>query len=162
MNHFRKIFAAGQTDNLDLIACMEASNAFLDLYEVAKKDLDYSGPIERLASKIAGMTAYRYGQLQEIEAILEYLEQREIRTKTDKTRHYMEHYQRTLTESVARNYADAHQDVQDVRQVTQQVAYARNLFLGVMKGLEYLHFQISNVTKLKCAGLEDALMDTSR
>lgn len=162
MRWYRKVVAAGSANNQDLIEAAQASMAFLNDHEEARGDLQYNGPIERLSSKIAGMTEQRFGQLQEIEAILSYLEQREVRTKTEKTKHYMEHYQRTLTESVARTYADAHDDVQDIRAVSQQVAYVRNLFLGVMKGLECLHYQISNVAKLKCAGLEDAVMDTRR
>jgi hypothetical protein len=41
------------------------------------------------------------------------------------------------------------------------VSNIRNRYLGIMKGLENKAFQINNITKLKCQGLEDSYVGFS-
>ncbi len=163
MRWYRKILSAGKVDQKDLSCAIDASDAYLALYEEARDELTtYQGKLERISSQIAGIAEHRFAQLQELEAILQYLEEREKVVRIEKTKHYMEHYQRTLTERVARDYAEAHDDVQAIRMVIHEVSYVRNLFSGITKSVEYLHFQISNVTKLRCAGVEDSMIDMRR
>ena len=151
------VVRAGSEDDADLIKAMDAADAYADEYELARQDLNVNGvKIESIGGTIPGMSAHRFAQLQDIEAIIEHLETREKRKLVEKMRHYLEHYQRTLSDKVAKDYAEASDEVQLIRSVRQRVAYVRNLFMGIMKGLEYLHYQITNVTKLRCAGLEDA------
>jgi hypothetical protein len=61
-----------------------------------------------------------------------------------------------LSERSATERADIEPEVILIREFIQEVALIRNLFTGITKGLEYLHFQIGNITKLKSAGFEDA------
>jgi gamma-glutamylcysteine synthetase len=150
------VFTAGTAGDADLLKAMDAADAYIDEYEIARGDLIVRGSIETMASKLPGLTDHRFAQLQDLEAILEHLENREKRAMVEKTRFYLEHYQRTLSDRIAREYAEASDEVQLVRSVLQRIGYVRNLYLGIMKGFEYMHFQLTNVTKLRCAGLDDA------
>jgi hypothetical protein len=144
-------------DNHDIV--LEACDHFEGLYEEARNDLKTSGArIEKLAADLPGLTEYRWGQLQEIEAILSFLETRENKAKAEKMRHYLEHYDRTLSDRTAEKYADAHDEVQTIRIVRQQVAHVRNLFMGILKKFEALNYQLTNITKLRAAGIEDATL----
>lgn len=151
-----EVFNAGTTGDADLFKSMDAADAYLVEHDEAKRELFFEGRIETLAMRLPGLMEYRFSQLQDIEAILEYLETRQKKAMADKTRYYLEHYQRTLSDRVAREYAEASDEVQLILSVKHRVVVVRNLFLGITKGLETMHFQTSNVTKLKCAGFEDA------
>ena len=43
-----------------------------------------------------------------------------------------------------------------ISELINQVAYTRNQFLGITKGFEIKHFQLTNIIKLRVAGMEDA------
>lgn len=150
------IYSTDTTNNADLVVVLDAVDAYEEEYESARKDVQCEGRIENMSSRISGLTEMRFGQLQDLEAILEHLEQRERRELVKKQQHYLDHYQRALSDRQAKEYADVSDEVKVVRDVRNRVALMRNLYLGIMKGFEYMHFQITNVTKLRCAGLEDA------
>lgn len=141
-------------DNLEpLIDCL----AHYELEHVdALNEVKTKGKIEMIAKMIPGWSAYRFAQLQELEAILEFLNIQLRKVKGAAYRKYMEKYDRTLTSRDAEKYSDAEPDVLDLALLINQVALTRNKFLAIMKGLEYLHFQIGNITKLRVAGIEDA------
>jgi len=60
---------------------------FIDYYEkqliAAKSEISISGNVERAVSNLPGITEYRFNQLQEVEAVLNYLniQLRKIRQK---------------------------------------------------------------------------------
>ena len=159
---YPRIFSIGQHQDADLFMCLDAADAYEEVYEVARSDLIVDGRIEAISARLPGLSEQRFAQLQDIESILEYLETRSRVKMVEKTKYYMEHYQRTLSDRVAKDYAEVSTEVQTVNHVLQRVAYVRNLFLGISKGFEYMQYQISNVTKLRCAGLEDATIDGRR
>jgi len=124
--------------------------------EEARKDLNISGRIEVIQKRLPGMAEYRFNQLQELEAILKYLNIKFDKAKVAAYRNYMEKYDRALTSRDADKYADSDDAVIELALLVNQVALLRNKFLGISKGIEYLHFQIGNITKLRVAGIEDA------
>jgi hypothetical protein len=69
--------------------------AFIDFYEgelsQAKADVAIRGNVERAVSSLPGVTEHRFNQLQEIEAVLEYLniQLRKIRRKYSSRRRYV-------------------------------------------------------------------------
>ena len=136
----------------------EAIDYFYQQYDEAAEEIrpKRGELIADKARNMAGMMEYRYGQLQELDAILKFLEIHYDKVKGDKKRNFFEHYNRQLSERLSDQYADIEPDVVVVREFIQQVALVRNLFIGVTKGLETLHFQISNLIKLRSAGIEDA------
>ena len=95
-------------------------------------------------------------QLQEIEAILEYLniEYRRLRSKTFKK--FLENYNKKLSSRDADKYVDGDADVVDLAKIINEFALIRNEYLGITKGLDQKQWQLTNIVKLRVAGMEDA------
>lgn len=133
---------------------------FIDHYEnelaQAKKEVGTYGNIEKNLSNLPGITEHRFNQLQEIEAVLNYLniQLRKIRQKHYKK--YLEAYARALTSRDAEKYAEAEDEVIDMETIINEVALLRNKWLGIMKGLESKNFMLGHITRLRTAGMEDA------
>jgi len=132
---------------------------FIDYYEkqliAAKSEISISGNVEKAVSNLPGITEYRFNQLQEVEAVLNYLniQLRKIRQKHYKK--YLEAYQRALTSRDAEKYAEAEDEVIDMETIINEVALLRNKWLGVMKGIESKNFMLGHVVRLRTAGMED-------
>ena len=150
------VYHAGPENDADLMKALDAADAYDAEYELAKRDLNAWGKLEHVAARLSGVNEQRFSELQDLNAIIEHLENREMRVRVDRTRHYLEHYQRTVSDRVAREYAEASDEVQLVRSVIQRVAYVHCLYQGIIKGLATQEFQVTNITKLRVAGLEDA------
>lgn len=121
----------------------------------AKAEVKIYGNIEKSLSNLPGITEHRFNQLQEIEAVLNYLniELRRIRRKWFKK--YLEGYQRALTSRDAEKYVDGEDEVVDFETLINEVALLRNRWLGIMKGLEAKQWQLGHITRLRTAGMED-------
>jgi hypothetical protein len=123
--------------------------------EEAKREVKIYGNIEKSSAALPGIVAHRFNQLQEIEAILEYLniELRRLRSKTFKK--YLENYQRALSSRDVEKYVDGEADVVDMEKIINEFAMLRNHWLGIIKGLDIKQWQMSNIIKLRTAGMED-------
>jgi hypothetical protein len=136
--------------------------AFIDYYEkeliVAKGEIRIQGNVERALSNLPGLTEHRFNQLQEIEAVLEYLniQLRKIRRKHFQK--YLEAYARALTSRDAEKYVDGEDEVIDFETIINEVALLRNKWLGVMKGIESKNFMLGHVVRLRTAGMEDIIV----
>jgi hypothetical protein len=136
----------------------DAIEYFHNQYEEARKELkpQRGHNMAEYSADLAGVVEYRYGQLQELEAILEFVKIQYDKIRGERKRNFLEHYNRQLTDRQASERADIEIDVLVIREFIQQVALVRNLYLGISRGMEVLHYQLSNITKLRIAGLEDA------
>lgn len=132
---------------------------FIEFYEAelnaARRDVSVSGNIEKNLSALPGITEHRFNQLQEIEAVLNYLniQLRSIRRKY--FQRYLEHYNRALTSRDAEKYVDGEPEVIDFETIINEVALLRNRWLGIMKGLDSKQWQMSSIVKIRVAGMED-------
>jgi uncharacterized protein YfdQ (DUF2303 family) len=132
---------------------------FISYYEKeldqAKAEVKIGGLIERNLKELPGVTEHRFYQLQEIEAVLGYLniQLRKIRRKHFQK--YLEAYARALTSRDAEKYVDGEDEVIDYETIINEVALLRNRWLGIMKGLEVKQWQIGHIVKLRTAGMED-------
>ena len=135
---------------------------FINYYEgelqQAKNETYIKGNVERAAANLPGITEHRFNQLQEIEAVLEYLniQLRKIRRKHFQK--YLEAYARALTSRDAEKYVDGEDEVIDFETIINEVALLRNKWLGVMKGLESKNFMLGHVVRLRTAGMEDVTL----
>jgi len=122
----------------------------------ARQEVKLKGNVERAAAEMPGIVEHRFNQLQEIEAILNYLniELRRLRSSFFKT--YLENYQRALSSRDVEKYVDGERDVVDYEKIINEFALIRNKWLGLLKGLDQKQWQITNVVKLRVAGMEDA------
>jgi hypothetical protein len=119
-------------------------------------ELKITGSLEKAIREMPGVFEYRFSQLQEIEAILEHLNIELRRLRGTKFKHFTEHYNRALTSRDAEKYIDGDSDVADMDSIVNEFALVRNKFIGITKALDSKQFQVSNVTRLRVAGMEDA------
>jgi hypothetical protein len=122
----------------------------------AKKEVRIIGNIEKAAASMPGIVEHRYNQLQEIEAILEYLNIELRRLRSQYFKKYLENYQRALSSRDCEKYVDGESDVVDFEKIINEFALMRNKWLGIIKALDIKQWQLSNVIKLRVAGMEDA------
>ena len=133
--------------------------AFINYYEdelvEAKFDCGVKGNLEKNIAGLPGLTEHRFNQLQEIEAVLNYLniQLRKIRKKHFQK--YLENYPRALTSRDAEKYVDGEDEVIDFETIINEVALVRNKWLGLLKGLESKNFMLGHVARLRTAGMED-------
>jgi hypothetical protein len=128
-------------------------NAELD---AAKTECRITGNIERAAAGMPGIVEQRFSQLQEIEAILEYLNIELRRLKSQHFRKYLENYQRALSSRDCEKFVEGEADVVDFEKIINDFALLRNKWLGITKALDQKQWQITNIVKLRVAGMEDA------
>jgi len=121
----------------------------------AKADVKVYGNVEKNIAALPGITEYRFNQLQEVEAVLNFLniQLRQIRRKHFQK--YLEGYARALTSRDAEKYVDGEQEVIDFEVIINDVALMRNKYLGIMKGLDSKNFMLGHVVRLRTAGMED-------
>ena len=141
--------------SIDLAHIPGCLDYFYSELEQARKEVKIYGSVEKASASLPGIVEHRFNQLQEIEAVLEYLniELRRIRSKT--FRKYLENYQRALSSRDVEKYVDGESDVIDMEKVINEFAMLRNQWLGIVKGLDIKQWQLSNIIKLRAAGLED-------
>jgi hypothetical protein len=122
----------------------------------ARVEVKLSGNVERASAAMPGVVEHRFGQLQEIEAILEYLNIELRRLKSGFFRKYLENYQRALSSRDCERYVEGEADVVDMEKIINEFALLRNKWLGIIKALDQKQWQITNIVKLRVAGMEDA------
>jgi hypothetical protein len=132
---------------------------FIDHYthelNEAKRECSINGIVEKNIKMLPGITEHRFNQLQEIEAVLNFLN---IQLKKIRRRYfqkYLENYQRALSSRDAEKYVDGEDEVIDYEILINEVALLRNKWLGIMKGLDTKQWQLGHVVKLRTAGMED-------
>ena len=132
---------------------------FISYYEnemiSAKKDCIIGGLVERNLKELPGTTEQRFYQLQEIEAVLNYLNIQIRKIRRKHFQKYLENYARALTSRDAEKYVDGEDEVIDYETIINEVALLRNRWLGIMKGLETKQWQMGHIVRLRTAGMED-------
>jgi hypothetical protein len=123
--------------------------------EHAKMECRVGGMVEKNITNLPGITEHRFNQLQEIEAVLNYLniQLRKIRRKHFQK--YLEGYARALTSRDAEKYVDGEDEVIDFETLINEVALLRNRYLGIMKAMESKNFMLGHIVRLRAAGMED-------
>jgi len=139
----------------DLSVIPDFISYYLTELDSAKKEVKIYGNVEKNIAALPGVTEQRFNQLQEIEAVLNYLniQLRKIRRKHFQK--YLEAYNRALTSRDAEKYVDGEDEVIDYETLINEVALLRNKWLGIMKGLEAKQWQMGHIVKLRTAGMED-------
>ena len=139
----------------DISSLPEAIDYYEQELEDAFQETQLKGSVSKASSRLPGHTAERFGQLQELEAILEFLNIKLTKERNIAFKKYLENYNRQLSSRDAEKYADADKSVMDIALLINQVALTRNKYLAIMKGFDVMNWQIGNLTRLKTAGFED-------
>lgn len=137
------------TNIVDAIAYYDAQ------LDSAKYETAIKGNLEKLSQEIPGVVSYRFGQLQEVEAILEYLNIELRRIHREKYRKFLEHYNKTLSSRDADKFAEGEPEYTNMEHLVNEFALVRNRYLALMKGLDAKQYQLNNLTRLRVAGMED-------
>ena len=136
---------------------------FIDYYGAeltqAKNEVKVFGNIEKGLAMLPGVTEQRFNQLQEIEAVLNFLNIKLRKIRQDHYKKYLEGYARALTSRDAEKYVDGESEVIDMETIINEVALLRNKWLGIMKGLEAKSYMIGHIVRLRTAGMEDATIN---
>ncbi len=88
--------------------------------EDAKRECRIGGIVERNIKELPGVTEHRFNQLQEIEAVLQFLN---IQLRKIRRRHfqkYLEAYARALTSRDAEKYVDGEDEVIDFETIINE------------------------------------------
>ena len=135
---------------------------FITHYETelisAKNEVKISGNVEKNIAAIPGVTEHRFNQLQEIEAVLNFLNIQLRKVRRKHFQKYLEAYNRALTSRDAEKYVDGEDEVIDFEVLINEVALLRNRWLGIMKALESKNFMLGHIVRLRAAGMEDITM----
>lgn len=134
---------------------------FIDYFEnelvEARKELSLKGKsLERHAAELPGLVEQRFAQLQEIEAVLEYLNIQLRKDRSAEFKKFLEAYQKTLSSRDAEKYVDGVAGIVDTTVLVNEVALLRNKFLAISKAFEAKNFMTGHIIKLRVAGLDDA------
>ena len=121
----------------------------------ARRDCALVGQVERNIRDLPGITEHRFNQLQEIEAVLNYLNIQLRRIRRRHFQRYLENYARALTARDAEKYVDGEDEVIDFETIINEVALLRNRWLGIMKGLDSKQWMSGHIVRLRVAGMED-------
>tara|TARA_B100000073_G_scaffold338270_1_gene335201 strand:+ start:294 stop:749 length:456 start_codon:yes stop_codon:yes gene_type:complete len=124
----------------------------------ARKEVKLVGNVEKASAAMPGIVEQRFNQLQEIEAILNYMNIELRRLRSSFFKKYLENYQRALSSRDVEKYVDGEADVVDYEKIINEFALLRNKWLGVLKALDQKQWQITNIVKLRVAGMEDATL----
>jgi hypothetical protein len=142
-----------------VVADLGAIPDFIAHYEreldQARAEVRLGGLVERNIKELPGITEHRFNQLQEIEAVLNYLN---IQLRKIRRRHfqkYLENYARALTSRDAEKYVEGEDEVIDFETIINEVALLRNKYLGILKGLDSKQWMAGHIVRLRSAGMED-------
>jgi len=132
---------------------------FLAYYDAelasAKADVKIQGNVEKNISALPGVTEHRFNQLQEIEAVLQFLNLQLRKIRRKHFQKYLEAYNRALSDRTAEKYVEGEDEVIDMETIINEVALLRNKWLGTMKGLDSKNFMLGHIVRLRAAGMED-------
>lgn len=139
----------------DLSVLPDFITAFETELANARYAVKVSGNVEKNIAALPGLTEEYFAKLQTVEAVLNFLniKLRQIRRKHFQK--YLEGYAKALSSRDAEKYADGESEVIDFEILINEVALLRNEWLGVIKGLDSKQWQLGNIVKLRCAGLDD-------
>ncbi|SVA41542.1 uncharacterized protein METZ01_LOCUS94396, partial [marine metagenome] len=92
----------------------------------ARREVKIKGNIEKNSTQLPAYVELRFGQLQEIEAILEHLNITLRKKRSQYLRKYLENYNKVLSSRDAEKYADGEDEIVAVGELINQVALVRN------------------------------------
>jgi hypothetical protein len=142
-----------------VVANLGAIPDFIAHYEreldEARRECRIGGLVEHNIKELPGITEHRFHQLQEVEAVLNYLNIQLRKIRRHHFQKYLEAYARVLTSRDAEKYVDGEDEVIDFETIINEVALLRNKWLGIMKGLDTKQWQMGHIVRLRTAGMED-------
>jgi len=151
MFFFKKLIEKSELD-FDILA--KALEFYEEEIEKAKKDVKITNSLEKNAIELPGSIEYRFSQLQDISSIVEFIERRLNKLKTEKLKYYLENYNRSLTIREAEKYAEGEDDVLALYDLLNTFNYIKGRYTAIIKALDIKAYQITNLVKLKSMNID--------
>lgn len=142
----------------DLNRLPDAISYYESELQNARIETSIKGNLETNSRMMPGIVEYRFNQLQEVEALLEWLNIQLRKKRSEVFRLYMEKYNKALSSREAEKYSEGDPGVLEWQLLVNEFAMIRNKYLGLMKAIDVKQWQITNIVKLRVAGLEDTVM----
>ena len=127
---------------------------FEEEYEKAREEVKIKGNLQLCISELSSLYEMRFAQLQELEAIMEFFDIKLKGIRSSLYQKLMNNSQRALTSNDIKQYIDGDKNIIDLQLIINDIALVRNKFISLTKGFESKNWQLSNLTKLHCAGLD--------
>lgn len=121
----------------------------------AKKEVNIGPHLIMEARRLPQVVDDIFCRLQEIEAIYEIVDIRLKEVRSKYHRHYLTNYNHKIISRDVERFVEGEPEFVDMMVKKNSVNMLRNKFASVTKGLEYKHFQLTNIVKLKAAGIDD-------
>jgi hypothetical protein len=142
----------------DLSVLPDAIAHFENEIAQARIETSLKGNLEANSRLMPGIVEHRFNQLQEVEAILEWLNIQLRKKRSEVFKKFTENYNRALSSRDAEKYVDGDLEVVEWQLLINEFAMIRNKYLGLMKAIDSKQFQINNIVKLRVAGMEDTTL----
>ena len=142
----------------DLSALPDMIDFYTAEAEKAHWETRIQGSLEKNAQDLPGQVSHRFGQLQELEAVLKHVNTRYDKLRSDHYRRYLERYNRELSDRSIEKYIDGENDVVSMLDLVNEVALMRNRYLGIMKALDAKNYQMGHIVRLRVAGMNDQML----
>ena len=142
----------------DISKIPDAITYFENELASARVETSLKGNLEANSRLMPGIVEHRFNQLQEAEAILEWLNIQLRKKRSEVFKKFIENYNRALSSRDAEKYVDGDAEVIEWQLLINEFAMIRNKYLGLMKAIDTKQWQITNITKLRVAGMEDTTL----
>ena len=142
----------------DLSKLPDAIAYYENELQSARIETSLKGNLEASSRLMPGIVEHRFNQLQEVEAILEWLNVQLRKKRSEVFKKFIENYNRALSSRDAEKYVDGDSDVIQWQLLINEFAMIRNKYLGLMKAIDVKQWQITNIVKLRVAGMEDTTL----
>ena len=137
----------------------EALEYYNNEYLEAKKELKDTGKhLQQVQLELPSLFEIRYSQLQELEAIIEFFDIKVKGLRSNLYQKLLNNSQRALTSNDVKQYIDGDKNIMDLQLIINDIALVRNKFISITKALDIKNWQLSNITKALCAGLNDIIL----
>ena len=137
----------------------EALEYYNNEYALARKELKDNGKhLQQVQLELPSLFEIRYSQLQELEAIIEFFDIKVKGLRSNLYQKLLNNSQRALTSNDVKQYIDGDKNIMELQTVINDIALVRNKFISVTKALDIKNWQLSNITKSLCAGINDIIL----
>lgn len=136
---------------------------YIDKYEkaidAAEETLAYDGrKIEDICKNLPLITHKYKSYAAELKSLQEYLEFKREEVEGKKWKGFNEGYSRQLSAKDISQYIKGDKDYVHHTELILEVIHLRSQMNAVLDGIECLHWQSSNIVKLRVASLEEAVL----
>lgn len=144
--------------NLDAIP--EALDWYLAQLEPAHQEIDIAGTLMKANQNQPGLVAYYDAMHTDLDMILEFVERKHKIMRASKIRELADDPPTNTKLSAAdvKLLAETDAEVVCLEQLAQEIRYVYKQFSSLMKALEQRGYTLNNITKIRIAGLEEAIV----